>query len=120
MKFVRPKRDGVSVEWRRLHNERIYDLLFTQNIIRVTKSGRLRWAGHVGVWESREMHIGWWLGNLRKMDSLGDKSISGITILKKILRKGMGSHGLGISVPAGFCECDNVPSSFTKFGIFLD
>jgi hypothetical protein len=58
MKSVAPKRDGVSVEWRRLHNEEFYDLLFTQNIIRVTKSGRLRWVGHVDVRETREMHTG--------------------------------------------------------------
>jgi hypothetical protein len=38
MKVVGPKRDGVSVEWRRLHDAEIYDLLFTRNIIRVTKS----------------------------------------------------------------------------------
>jgi len=49
MKFVGPKRGGVPVEWRILHNEEIYVLLFTQNIIRVTKSGRLRRTGHVAV-----------------------------------------------------------------------
>jgi hypothetical protein len=73
------------VEWRRLHNEEIYDLLFAQNVIRMTKSGRLRWAGRVAVWERREMHTGWWLGNLRKMENLGDKGISEITVFKKIL-----------------------------------
>jgi hypothetical protein len=47
MKCVGPKREGVSVEWRRLHIQEIYYLFFTQNIIRMTKSGRLRWAGIV-------------------------------------------------------------------------
>jgi hypothetical protein len=59
MKFDGFKKDGVSVEWRRLNIEEIYDLLFTQNIIRVIKSGRLRWAEHVALWETTEMHTGW-------------------------------------------------------------
>jgi hypothetical protein len=42
-----PERDQVTGEWRRLHNKELYDLYFSQNIIRVIKSKRLRWAGHV-------------------------------------------------------------------------
>ena len=42
-----PKRDGVTGEWRRLHNEELYDLYSSPNIIRVFKSRRMRWAGHV-------------------------------------------------------------------------
>jgi hypothetical protein len=42
-----PKRDGVTGEWRRLHNEGLNDLYSSPNIIRVIKSGRMRWAGHV-------------------------------------------------------------------------
>jgi hypothetical protein len=42
-----PKRDEVTGEWRRLHNEELYDLYFSQNIIRVIKSGKMRWVGHV-------------------------------------------------------------------------
>jgi hypothetical protein len=38
--------DGVTGEWRRLHNEELYDL-YSANIIRVSISRRLRWAGHV-------------------------------------------------------------------------
>jgi hypothetical protein len=41
-----PKRDEVTGEWRRLHNEELYALYFSPNI-RVIKSRRLRWAGHV-------------------------------------------------------------------------
>jgi hypothetical protein len=42
-----PKRDEVTGEWRRLHNKQLYTLYSSQNIIRVIKSRRLRWAGHV-------------------------------------------------------------------------
>jgi hypothetical protein len=42
-----PKRDEVTGEWRRLHNKELYALYFSRNIIRVIKSRRMRWAGHV-------------------------------------------------------------------------
>jgi hypothetical protein len=41
------KRDEATGEWRRLHNEERNDLYSSPNIIRVIKSRRLRWAGHV-------------------------------------------------------------------------
>jgi hypothetical protein len=42
-----PKRDEVTREWRRLHNEELNDLYSSRNIIRVIKSRRMRWAGNV-------------------------------------------------------------------------
>ena len=42
-----PRSDEVKGEWRRLHNEELNDLYFSPNIVRVIKSGRTRWAGHV-------------------------------------------------------------------------
>jgi hypothetical protein len=42
-----PKRNEVKGEWRRLHNKGLYALYSSPNIIRVIKSTRLRWAGHV-------------------------------------------------------------------------
>jgi hypothetical protein len=42
-----PKRDDVTGEWRKLHNEELHILYSSQNIIRQMKSRRMRWAGHV-------------------------------------------------------------------------
>ena len=42
-----PRRDEVTGELRRLHNEELNDLYSSPNIVRVIKSGRMRWAGHV-------------------------------------------------------------------------
>jgi hypothetical protein len=39
-----PERDEVTGEWRKLHNEELYT---SASIVRVIKSGRMRWAGHV-------------------------------------------------------------------------
>jgi hypothetical protein len=48
-----PKRDEVTGEWRKLHNEELNGLYSIPNIVRVIKSRRMRWAGHVarmGEW----------------------------------------------------------------------
>ena len=41
------KREEVTGEWRKLHNEELSDLYSLPNIVRVVKSRRMRWAGHV-------------------------------------------------------------------------
>ena len=42
-----PKRDEVTGEWRKLRNEELSDLYSLPNVVRVVKSRRMRWAGHV-------------------------------------------------------------------------
>jgi len=52
-----PRRDEVTGEWRRLHNEELNDLFSSPNIVRVIKSRRMRWAGHVArMGEERGVH----------------------------------------------------------------
>jgi hypothetical protein len=42
-----PKRDKVTGDWRKLNNEELHNLYSSPNIIRMIKSKRMRWAGHV-------------------------------------------------------------------------
>jgi hypothetical protein len=42
-----PKRDEVTREWRKLHNEELHNLYSSADIIRQVKSRRMRWVGHV-------------------------------------------------------------------------
>jgi hypothetical protein len=44
-----PRIDEVKGDWRRLHNEEVNDLFSSPNIVRVIKSRRIRWAGHVAL-----------------------------------------------------------------------
>ena len=51
------KWDGVTGEWRKLHNEELKSLYSSPNILRVIKSRRMRWAGHVArMEEGRDVH----------------------------------------------------------------
>ena len=63
-----PKRDEVTGEWRKLHNEKLNDLYCSPNIVRVIKSSRMRWAGHVARLGKGEACTGLWRGNLRERD----------------------------------------------------
>ena len=50
-----PKRDKVTGEWRKVHNEEFNDLYSSPSILRVIKSRRMRWAGHVTRMEERRV-----------------------------------------------------------------
>ena len=53
-----PKRDEVTGEWRKLHNEELNNLYFLPNILRVVKSRRMSWTGHVArVGEGKGVHV---------------------------------------------------------------
>jgi hypothetical protein len=52
-----PKRDEATGERKKLHNEELNDLYFLPNILRVVKSKKMRWAGHVArMGEERSVH----------------------------------------------------------------
>jgi len=59
-----PKRDEVTGEWRKLHNEKLNNLYRSPNIVRVIKSRRMRWVGHVARMGGGEASTGFWCGSL--------------------------------------------------------
>ena len=74
-------------EWRRLHNEELNDLYSSPNIVRVIKSRRMRWAGHVAGMDEERGCIGCWWGNRREGDDWGDLGVDGWIILGWISRR---------------------------------
>ena len=82
-----PKRDEVTGEWRKLHSEELNDLYCSPNIVRVIKSRRMRWAGHVARMGRVEACTEFWWGNRRERDHLEDPAIDGRIILRWIFRK---------------------------------
>jgi hypothetical protein len=81
-----PKRDEVTGEWRKLHNEELNDLYSSPNIVRVIKSRRMRWVGHVKRIGYKCMQgFGW--GNRRERAHLKDLGLDGRIKLRWNVRK---------------------------------
>jgi hypothetical protein len=71
------KTDEITGEWRKIHYEELNDLNTSPSIVRVIKSRRIRWAGHVARMGRVELHTGFWWGNLTGRDHLEDTGIDG-------------------------------------------
>jgi len=82
-----PERDEVTGEWRKLHNKELNDVYCSPNIVRVIKSRRMRWAGHVARLGEKKGADRVLVGNLREIDRLGDPDVGGRIILRWIFRK---------------------------------
>jgi hypothetical protein len=80
-KIFGPTRGEVTGDWRRLHNEELYNLYSSPNTIRVIKS-RMRWVGHVARRERGEVGTWFWWGDLRGGDHLEDLGVDSRIILK--------------------------------------
>jgi hypothetical protein len=83
----------VTGECIKLHNEDLNDLYSLPNIVRVVKSRRMRWAGHVVRMGRKEGCTGCWWGNLRERGHWGDPDV-GRRILRWMFRKLEGVVGL--------------------------
>jgi len=75
-----PRKDEVTGEWRRLYNEELNNLYGLPNIVRVIKSRRMRWTGHVARMGEERGCIGSWWGNRREGDHGGDLGVDGWTL----------------------------------------
>jgi hypothetical protein len=82
-----PKRDEVTGEWRRLHNEELYALYSLRNIIRAIKCRKMRWAGHVARMGERRGAYSILVGEPEERDQLEDLRVDGKIILKWIFKK---------------------------------
>jgi hypothetical protein len=72
-----PKKDKVTGVWKKLHNEELHDLYSSPTIVRVIKSRRMRWVGHVAwMGEGRGMYRVL-VGKLRERDHWGDPGVDG-------------------------------------------
>jgi hypothetical protein len=121
-----PKKEEDG-SWRKLRNDELHSLYSSPNILRVTKSRRLRWAGHVarmgegrGVYrvlfgrheDKRPLGRPWrrWEDNI-KMD-LREKVIEGVNWIRLARER--------VWLVAGFCEHGNEHSGSIKKGYFFD
>jgi len=119
-----PKRDEVTEEWRKLHNEELNDLYSSPIIIMVIKPRRMRWAEHVAHWGRGGVYAGFWWGKQRERDHVEHPQIGGRIILRWIIREWDGGHGLdqcgsGEGQVAGTCKCGNESLGSIKSGEFF-
>ena len=104
-----PRRDEVTGEWRKLHNEELNDLHTSPNIVQVIKSIIMRWAGHVARMGERRGVFRVWVGKLAGKRPLGRPRCRWEDNIK-----------IDLEEVACTCQCGNEPSGSIKCGEFLD
>jgi hypothetical protein len=95
-----PKRDDVTGEWRKMHNDELHNLYSSPDIIRQVKSRRMRWAGHVArMGEERKVYKIWW-ESAKERDHSEDQGVGGNNGIRMDLRK----------ISLGVCGLDSTGS----------
>jgi hypothetical protein len=80
-KIFGPKREEDG-SWRKLHNDELRSLYSSPNIVRVIKSTRMRWAGHVAHMGRGEVFTGFWLGGPKLRDHWKNLGVGGKITLR--------------------------------------
>jgi hypothetical protein len=80
-KIFGPKREEDG-SWRRLHNDELHGLYSSPNIVRMIKSRRMRWAGHVACMGSGEVFTGFYLEGPKERDHWEERGVRGRIILR--------------------------------------
>jgi hypothetical protein len=115
------KRGEMTGESRRLHNEELYALYSSPNIIRVIKSRFMRWAGHVARMGDRRGAYSVLVGKPEGRRPLGRPRYRWKDNIKMYLQEvgwgGADLIDLAQEQVAGSCECGNEPSGSIKWGI---
>jgi hypothetical protein len=73
--------------WIKLYNEKLNDLYSSPTIVRLIKSRRMRWAGHVARMGRGEACKRFWWENLRERGQWGDPGVDGRIILRRIFKQ---------------------------------
>ena len=120
-KIFGPKREWVTEDWRKLHNEELNDLYSSPNILRVIKSRKMRLTGYVANMEKGRYVHKVLVGYLRERDHQGDQDLNGRIMKNWIFRKWEGVVGSGLSCVrigalAGSCKNGNERSGFNNTG----
>jgi hypothetical protein len=72
-----PKRDEVTLEWRKLHSEELHNLYSSPDIVRQIKSRRMRWTGQVACMGEERKMCRFWRESLKERDHLEDQGVDG-------------------------------------------
>jgi hypothetical protein len=80
------KRGKVSMDWKKLNNKMLHDLLFSSNVIQLIKSKTTEGLGTGHLCREERLIQGWW-GNLRERDHWGDLGLSERILFEWIFRK---------------------------------
>jgi hypothetical protein len=81
LRIFGPKREEDG-SWRKLHNDELHSLYSSLNIVRVIKSRRMRWAGHVARMGEGEVFTGLWLGSPKVRDHWENLGVCGRITLR--------------------------------------